>query len=99
MEGMRREDAPPIPQLAVPVSVVAEAYRNGEKSKCPRQQAIGQLCLIAFFYLLRVGEYTAPRYVTTAGGKKKAATRTKQFRVGDEGLWKDNQHLPKAKDL
>ena len=99
MEGMRREDAPPIPQLAVPVSVVAEAYRNGEESKCPKQKAVGQLCLIAFFYLLRVGEYTAPRFVTTAGGQKKAATRTKQFRVGDVGLWKNKQHLPKTKDL
>ena len=99
LEGMRRDDAPPVPQLAVPVAVVAEAYRHGEKSKCPKQKAVGQLCLIAFFYLLRVGEYTAPRFVTTAAGTKKAATRTKQFRVGDVGLWKDKQHLPKTKDL
>ena len=59
LEGMRRDDAPPVPQLAVPVSVVAEAYCHGESSKCPKQKAVRQLCLIAFFYLLRVGEYTA----------------------------------------
>lgn len=60
--------------MAVPVLVVTEAYCHGEESKCPKQKAVGQLYLIAFFYLLHVGEYTIPRFVTTMG-----ATCTKQF--------------------
>ena len=74
VEGIRRDDAPPIPQLPVPVSVVTTAYERGQMSKCPKDKAVGQLSLIAFFYLLRVGEYTAPRYVTTKSGIRKTAT-------------------------
>ena len=42
-------------------------------------KAIGDMCLIAFYFLLRVGEYTAHR--------KGANTRTVQFRARDIVFW------------
>ena len=69
IEGFRREDPPSIPQLAVPIMVPNLCYNAGIQSKCPFKQATGCLVIIAFFYLLRVGEYNPPRYVTRNGEK------------------------------
>jgi hypothetical protein len=48
--------------------------------------AIADLCTIAFFYLLRVGEYTQP--------KANSYTRTTQFRVCDVTLWHNDTVIP-----
>jgi len=57
--GFRREDDAPIPEIAVPVSVPNQWAVVGMNSAArPREQAVGDLSLIAFYYLLRVGEYT-----------------------------------------
>ena len=69
VEGFRREDPPSIPQLAVPITVPNLCYNAGINSSCPFKEATGCLVIIAFFYLLRVGEYTPPRYVTRNGEK------------------------------
>ena len=62
---MRRADPLPRPQLAVPVKLVREssliALNNGDT----RLVAITDLMVIAFYYLLRSGEYTKPKYVTS----------------------------------
>jgi hypothetical protein len=52
--------------------------------------AIGDLITIAFFFLLRVGEYTFP-------GKR--LTRTVQFRVQDVRFWKKETLLPTTATL
>ena len=99
IEGWRREDPPAIPQLAVPVTVplqMAEAAYQGQGT--PLIQAIADLALIGFFFLLRVGEYTRPR-VVSRNGKTVSATRTKQFRVKDVGFFKDGQVLPRRSPL
>ena len=96
---MRRQDPPPIPQLAVPVSVPENACTRGLQSLCPRDQATGDLINIAFYYLLRCGEYTAPRFVKRRDGTLRRATRTKQFCVGDIGFWKNGTLLPRASPL
>ena len=57
IEGFRRTDPPKQPQLAVPLEVVIYIYLVKHKSISNKQQAIGDLCLIAFYYLLKVGEY------------------------------------------
>jgi hypothetical protein len=52
------EDPPPQPKLAVPISTItgiAEKYRW-----TAHLNAVADLVIIAFFYLLRVGEYTSP---------------------------------------
>ena len=62
------------------------------------QRAAGQLTLIAFYYLLRVGEYTNPRYVLR-NNRRERSTRTKQFSVGNVGFFKDGKVLPRTSSL
>lgn len=98
LEGFRREDPPSVPQIAVPITVPNHCMEQGLKSSSPKQQAVGCLVLIAFYYLLRVGEYTKPQFVTR-NGQKVRATRTVQFTVGNIGFWKGDKVLPTTSDL
>lgn len=95
LEGLRREDPPAIPQLAVPVTVANEAFQIGEKTLNVRLTATGELVLIAFYFLLRVGEYTKPKLVYK-NKKKVRATRTVQFSVGNIGFYKDGKLVPRT---
>ena len=98
IEGYRREDPGAVPQLAVPITLPNMCYKAAMLSTSPLTQATGQLCLIAFYYLLRVGEYTQPRFVLR-NGKKHRCTRTKQFTVGNVGFFKNNLVLPRNSTL
>jgi len=98
IEGFRREDPPPVPQLAVPVTVPMECHRIAIEGNDVKLLATSQLITIAFFYLLRVGEYTHPRYVKRQGQLVRA-TRTKQFAVEDVGFFKDGKVLPRRSPL
>jgi hypothetical protein len=98
IEGFRREDPPAVPQLAVPIAVPKEAYRFGYLTSNVRLQAQGDLALIAFFYLLRSGEYTKPKKFRQNGAWKRA-TRTRQFRVCDIGFFKQGKILPRSSPL
>ena len=60
IEGFRREDPPSTPQLAVPVKVPEMCREIGYRSNNDFLRTIGDLSLIAFDYLLIVGEYTKP---------------------------------------
>jgi hypothetical protein len=75
----RDEDPAPQPQLALPVNLFHNIAANEGASHCPKEQASADLSIIAFFFLLRVGEYTMPR--------ANVRTRTVQFRVKDVRLW------------
>ena len=72
--------------------------KTGLESSSPKQQAVGCLTIIAFYYLLRVGEYTKPKYVTR-NGKKQRATRTVQYSVENVGFFKGDEILPKDSPL
>jgi hypothetical protein len=98
VEGYRRLDPPTTPQLAVPISVPNEGFLTGTKSNDPRLHAAGCLSLIAFYYLLRVGEYTKPRLVLR-NGKQVRATRTVQFTVANVGFFKDGKIVPRSSPL
>jgi len=98
VEGFRREDPPPIPQLAVPVSVPWECHRVATELNDISLLATSQLITIAFFYLLRVGEYTHPRMIKRNGVLVRS-TRTKQFSVGDIGFFKNGKILPRRSPL
>jgi hypothetical protein len=77
------EDPPPEPKLAIPVSTIAaiaEKYRWSA-----HLSAVADLVIIAFFYLLRVGEYTAP-----ANPREK---RTIPLRGCDIRLWTHDGYL------
>ena len=58
-----------------------------------KEKTAGELALIAFYYLLRVGEYTRPR--TTSPNSK----RTINFRVDDVGFFKGGKILPRTSPL
>ncbi len=77
------EDPPPEPKLAVPISTItgiAEKYWW-----TAHLRAVADLVIIAFFYLLRVEEYTSP-----ATPRKK---RTIPLRDCDIRLWTSDGHL------
>ena len=100
IEGMRRNDPPSIPQLAVPISVPLQCYKYAyEQSTISyREKATADLALIAFFYLLRVGEYTSPRKILR-NNRLIRTTRTIQFRTQDVGFWKQDKQLDRNSSL
>ena len=52
IERLRRDDPPPIPQLALPISMPNVCCARGLLSKSPYIQATDDLVLISFYYLL-----------------------------------------------
>jgi hypothetical protein len=98
VEGFRRQDPPSIPQLAVPVIVPNACFEAACLSSNPKDEATGCLVIIAFYYLLRVGEYTKPR-MATRNGKRVNATRTKQFTYSNVGFFKNGRIVPRSSPL
>lgn len=90
IEGYRRVDPVPQAKLAVPVTVPRWCVNEGRRIASPKAQAVGDLVNTAFYYLLRVGEYT---YI-----KATAKRRTQQFRVRDVKFWKNGEVLPLNSD-
>ena len=59
LDGMHKQDPPTVKKLPVEVDVPEFLSAVGQRSQAnDLDQAIGDLALIAFYYLLRVGEYT-----------------------------------------
>lgn len=85
VECYRRQDPPPQRKLAVPISVPHHLVLLGIHSGIPKLQALGDLILIAFYFLLRVGEYTY--------SPPKRRTRTQRFRVKDVILRRADQSI------
>ena len=61
-----REDPPTQPKLAIPITVIHHLLKRSwlRRQNTPSvllQQAVADLTCIAFYFLLRVGEYTKPR--------------------------------------
>ena len=53
VEGFRRQDPPAVAQLAVPVEVAHTAVEAGLSSSDPKEQTIGDLTCIAFYYFTK----------------------------------------------
>ena len=96
VEGMRRSDPLPRPQLAVPVKLVREASLIALAHDDPKHIALTDLMVIAFYYLLRSGEYTKPKFVVV-NGKRRKASRTIQFRLQDVGFFNNTVAIDKSK--
>jgi len=77
------EDPPPQPKLAVPMSTLETLIAKYTFST--HHRTVADLCIIAFFYLLRVGEYTS----TTSSTQK----RTIALRKCDIRLWSNGRVL------
>ena len=73
MQFYKQQDPIAKPKLAVPVTVPHHIVLTGLSSKDAKTRAVGDLCCIAFYYLLRVGEYTY----------EKQRKRTQRFRIKD----------------
>jgi hypothetical protein len=74
------DDPPPQPKLAVPVSTIraiATQYSFG-----PHHMAVADMVVVAFFYLLWVGEYTKQ-------ARARGTKRTVPLRKCDVRLWRD----------
>jgi hypothetical protein len=52
VEGMRWDDLPAIPQLAVSIGVANVVFEAGNSSPIQHVQTMGCLTLMAFYYLL-----------------------------------------------
>jgi hypothetical protein len=85
-------DPPAEPKLAIPISTITAISKNYRWN--PQLDAVADLITIAFFYLLRVGEYTSP-----ATSREK---RTIPLRLCDIRLWRNGivlQHSSGLKNL
>ena len=70
------------------------AYLTGN----PRVQAIVDLVIISFYYILRSRELKKPRKVKR-NGKLVIETRTQQFRVKYVGLWENGKTLSRHESM
>ena len=77
LKKFKDDDPPPQPKLAIPVSTIQKIITKYNFS--PHHSAVADLVLVAFFYLLRVGEYTVSR--------SSRPKRTIPLRKGDVRLW------------
>ena len=57
-QSYRRNNLPLTPKLVIPVKVVNHLRHKHATTTNSKQNKMGYLCLITFYYLLRVGEYT-----------------------------------------
>ena len=82
LKGFENKDPPQVKKLAVYPEFPDWLCKWGNrKGRYPQQKAVGDMEMIAFYCLLRVGEYTAPK----RRGRK---TRTEQFLVNDVTFFK-----------
>ena len=81
MDGWIREDPPTMKKLPVESDVPELLVTRGQRPEATeKERAIGDWSLIAYYYLLRIGEYT--------GKELRASTkRTKQFKLADSGFY------------
>jgi hypothetical protein len=94
IKKFRDEDPPAQPKLAIPVSTItaiSEKYRW-----TPHLKAVADLTLIAFFYLLCVGEYTTHK---PPEGQPPRAKRTIALRDCDIWMWQKGVLIPHSAGL
>ena len=101
IKAYRREDPPPKPQLVLHVTVAEKMMPSGYLPKArPIEAATGELGLVAFYYLLRVGEYTTPTsnlYWDGESVQEVRAARTIQFRLKGITFWRQGKILKRWK--
>ena len=77
LDGWKKIDPPSIKKLPVEVDLPKEVAKQELVIGATQQAiAVGQLMLIAFYFLFRVGEYTAK-------GSRNETKQTEQFRMKD----------------
>jgi hypothetical protein len=89
LKKFKDKDPPPQPKLAIPVSTIWAIIRKYNVS--PHHAAVADLVVVAFFYLLRVGEYTASR--------RRQPKRTIPLQKCNVHLWRKGQLLDNESGL
>ena len=84
IDGFKKEDPASEKKLAVGVDIPEHCCKEGLKSGTAKGLAVGDLIIIAFFFLLRIGEYTVKK-------KKNHTKRTVQFCMMDVVFFKKNK--------
>ena len=85
LDGMVKEEPPTVKKLPVEANVpkfLAKAGQNHHATEL--MAAVGYLSLIAFYYLLHVGEYTGK-------GFRVASQQTEPFKLGDVTFFTKNK--------
>ena len=86
MTGWKNDDPPTMKKLPVAIDVPEFLSAVGTATSANElDRAIGDLVLIAFYYLLRVGEYTIK-------DNRNETKRTVQFRIQDVTFFKRNRN-------
>ena len=60
-----REDPPPHRVKPIPLSIISHVARLADTESSPRMLCIADMIILAFYFLLRPGEYTASSSTTT----------------------------------
>ena len=82
IDGFAKEDPPTRKMLPIEADVPELLVQMGySKSRTAHTRAVGDLSLIAFYYLLRIGEYTVK-------GKRNNTKQTVQFKLEDVTFYK-----------
>ena len=85
VEGYRKEDPPTLKKLPVEVDVPEVLVARGVMPCAPETHAVvGDWAVIAYYYLLRVGEYTVKRL-------RNESKQTRQFRMKDVRFFKKDK--------
>ncbi len=85
IDGYTKADPPMKKMLPVEANVPELLDKIGcDKSGLAHSQVVGDLSLIAFYYLLRIGEYTVK-------GKRNESKQTVQFKMEDVTFFKKNK--------
>jgi len=82
--GWSKEDPPTVKRLPVEVDVPEFLATEGRNTSSILLIAIGDLCLLAYYYLLLVGEYTIR-------GSRNDSKQMQQFKVDDATFFKKDE--------
>ena len=85
LDGFRKADPPTTKQLPVEADVPKYLVKLGQDPEARELDlAIGDLTMIAFYYLLRIGEYTTK-------GSRNNSKQTQEFKLGDITFFKKDK--------
>ena len=82
LDGFKRDDPPTVKKIPCAIDLPEKMASWGlEKGASELEKAVGNLSLVAIYYLLRIGEYTVKRY-------KNNTKQTEQFKMRDVTFFK-----------
>jgi len=86
LDGFQKADPPTLKQLPVEADVPEFLVKHGLAPNARElDHAIGDLTMIAFYYLLRIGEYTTK-------GARNNSKQTEEFKLGDITFFSKDTH-------